>query len=621
MSDPLRDEHTLLVTTYERPTYVYRLLRLLRSDVSVGRILLVDASSDAVKARNARTIAASGLAVEHMLCDHALSVIDLHEVAARAVNTPYVTFCADDDFIAPAFIGHAVDWLRDRPGHAACAGRLSYLGYDSDQALLSVGHNWAVEQDSALERFTGHLASFWSGEFATWRTKAKQDACRAFEIFKRDEVLGEPLHSLLMAIGGKIGVIDRLSVVRGLHEGNNANRFQEKRLCLVRDGFRADFDAFCALVESALSDVGEPPQDWEQFRRRLFDAVIRHIAFYNSYFKDSITTGILRKLWPTATRPAIEDKRQFLRRRISAELFGDDGSLVDARLPTGRHANVLRARNGTILRYDLSESASAAALLAPAQVEPTARCRQLIEALYDGRYARLHVRLRRELSPALLPDVSEPADLAFDALALQALVAELAPLHHMPAGVNRAIACALPIARGDAYELDLATELVGLATRFDNGKATPPDSFDVPLPQYRTVREFPDRDARALPGGLDIGAAKRAPRMTLIPLDTGYVARAFAEAPLWITANVRVLAGKIQIGVVCDGTMLEAPSVVADDGLQCVHLAIMSPKAEWLMIRDLAPDGEASRLEVSSIRLLQGRPALAETGDLPAAVA
>lgn len=71
------------------------------------------------------------------------------------VNSNFVAFCQDDDFIFPDFIASAVDFLTDNPDYIICNGRYA-IGGEGSYLLQS---NKEAEHEDPLERLTDYMGS------------------------------------------------------------------------------------------------------------------------------------------------------------------------------------------------------------------------------------------------------------------------------------------------------------------------------------------------------------------------------------------------------------------------------------------------------------------------------
>ncbi len=469
----LARQHTLVVTTFDRPVYLARVLSIIAAGGSIGSVVIADASHEEHRASN-RALVDKLLAGSRLLrveLPPSTSVIGLYEAAIRAVDTPYLTFCADDDLIHPAYVADAVRFLEDHPDHAACAGRSFSFGPAEESGVrIYASGTRAREEEDPRDRFLALLRSYWPVEFSTRRTADANDALLTLDAFRLCEALGEPLHGAAHVLTGKVAVIERPGVLRGWHEQNNANRSFHRRQLFFDGSFS---EAFELLVRHVAARVGSSPAEADpSLRLDLGDALLRHFACHPRYFQGDVAGGSLRDGAPTVDQFGLARASREIAEAIHRDLLGDryEPSRLSGPGPLGfdedRVSTTVIHLSPDRRAYTLCDHATrqppteSAPDGAREAVERNARswARTIVEPDFSGRYGAL-----RASHIGLLPDGvrEDHAERCFDALALRVLGADLHGLQGFevddPADV---------IARTGVDELrsPFWTELVELAT-------------------------------------------------------------------------------------------------------------------------------------------------------------
>jgi glycosyltransferase domain-containing protein len=147
-------DYTLLVPTLNRPALLARLMRFL-AGVRLGYPILVLDSSDPVEmASNEAAIRATSLDITHLPLDPSLPFYAKILRGTDAVDTPYVSLCADDDLVFPAAISEALAFLRARPDYHVAQGY--YFGFREPAAAVAVAAviyaTPSIDHDSPLAR-------------------------------------------------------------------------------------------------------------------------------------------------------------------------------------------------------------------------------------------------------------------------------------------------------------------------------------------------------------------------------------------------------------------------------------------------------------------------------------
>jgi glycosyltransferase domain-containing protein len=125
---------SLVIPTYNRPSYLQRLLTYLKNQNVDYDIFIPDSSSDEIKTLNEDIINSfSRLRITHL--NHYSSETNFYHKIAQTVdflNTKYTVLCADDDYITPKALNKSIDFLGKNSDYTAVGGfYLAFLKKDS----------------------------------------------------------------------------------------------------------------------------------------------------------------------------------------------------------------------------------------------------------------------------------------------------------------------------------------------------------------------------------------------------------------------------------------------------------------------------------------------------------
>jgi glycosyltransferase domain-containing protein len=179
MSSASRARHTLIIPTYNRPACLRSLLGYLAARRFNYPILVLDSSFEQALAENRETIAGAGLSVTHQVHDPAIAVIEKFSRGAQAVETPYCSFCADDDILLtcdldpffrfldanPTFVAAHGCYVNFKPGHDF---HLSYTMYSAP----------SIAADDGLQRIVVQMRNYQAIFYAIHRSEVMQAVLR-----------------------------------------------------------------------------------------------------------------------------------------------------------------------------------------------------------------------------------------------------------------------------------------------------------------------------------------------------------------------------------------------------------------------------------------------------------
>lgn len=313
-----RADTTLVVTTYNRPEYVRRLLAYLKARGLAARLLLVDASEEPVQRVNRGLLLSLFPEATFVSLPTTTSLVDTYKMAIHSVETEFLAYCPDDDFIDPDFISEAARFLRENDDYVLCAGRFCIASRDESTTFFGIQSNESVAQDDPLDRFLHLVANYWPTLRSVQRTTIAIDAATSLDAYMHHSVLGEALHGSVYALSGKIEVLDVVSQVQVEHHLRNQANDPSPRRLLCDDSFWRSLRVFHSCVEARLRALGRtaPPS----LPRRVREAVFRHLSNNYWIWRDGALADLHARV-PTLTEDQANDIYRWLVREIDRELL------------------------------------------------------------------------------------------------------------------------------------------------------------------------------------------------------------------------------------------------------------------------------------------------------------
>src|SRR5262245_24537015 len=116
LEDPLA-AHTLVIPTYNRPALLERLVSYCVLRVPPMTVLVLDSSKPEVAGENAGMLASHG--VRHIAFPTTAPMAAKLCRGLADVNTPTVSFCADDDLVFPDGLRAALRFLTEHADHVS----------------------------------------------------------------------------------------------------------------------------------------------------------------------------------------------------------------------------------------------------------------------------------------------------------------------------------------------------------------------------------------------------------------------------------------------------------------------------------------------------------------------
>ena len=99
MLETLARSYTLLIPTFNRPDLLGRLLTYLEKQSAGFAVVVLDSSFPDNKAKNADVVSSVTLNIKRIEFDERISPFDKFRAGIEAIETQFVSLCADDDIV------------------------------------------------------------------------------------------------------------------------------------------------------------------------------------------------------------------------------------------------------------------------------------------------------------------------------------------------------------------------------------------------------------------------------------------------------------------------------------------------------------------------------------------
>jgi glycosyltransferase domain-containing protein len=259
---------TVLLTTYNRPAELRRLLGFWK-DIGFDRELIVlDSSPQAIREINRKSCELSGLKL--------LTYREFPETAfpfekwhglMREVTTPYVIFAAEDDFLIPSALAECERFLDQNSDYSVCQGfHLSFRKFGKLFRLFedsfTTSNEASTPEERLLKQFSnyGHL-TYGLRRMSMWNELPKdiQDATESLPVEAGG--LQEMTDAMLCLISGKM---KRLPVLQSVRNGQTTAEDGWKKSFVFGPSFSSAIGAFkSALIEALLRKGKSRREDYD----------------------------------------------------------------------------------------------------------------------------------------------------------------------------------------------------------------------------------------------------------------------------------------------------------------------------------------------------------------------
>lgn len=318
----------MVVPTYNRPKFLRRLIGHYMTRPDPHHILVLDSSDAENLAQNKEFLAKHSEYVGHKIYPSDTEFGQKLAHGLKLVNTPYVSCCADDDFIYVDAIKEAVDFLEIDEDYVCAHGVYFYFNnmgghshnHESKDCTIhiSVDYNGDDNESDRFEQRVFNLMRNYGPLFyGVFRTEMIR---KVFESMQKIPSLHfqELFQSVAIVTLGKIKTIDKIYGARQLCEAAEPSRDRWQTYYWFWDNqteFLKHYRQYCELVWSFCEDeLSFDNDDREQFQKLM--NITHSIYFARSLPPDSwFWENFDNETWNTC-QPIKEIRNLFNERRI-----------------------------------------------------------------------------------------------------------------------------------------------------------------------------------------------------------------------------------------------------------------------------------------------------------------
>ncbi len=255
---------TCIVPTHNRPNFLRRLLELY-TEIQPGFQLLIIDSSDAISAaENANTAAKTQLNISYQHRND--DFVGKCSFALQQIETPFVIFCADDDFLFPDAVHQSAAFLSHSINYASALGRTVLLNTTPRRlrSKLKVLKGYSVEHDRPLDRCRKIAERFFSNFYAVHRTEQLLENFR-ITAASTDSLASPHLPELMLlhlsVMRGKVKVLPVMHSIWQRH-GSNASTTRWASRLSNAEGL---YQRFKGSLADQFENVGTERREAERF--------------------------------------------------------------------------------------------------------------------------------------------------------------------------------------------------------------------------------------------------------------------------------------------------------------------------------------------------------------------
>ncbi len=259
---------TIFVPTYNRPGYLKRLLSYYNDYQIPYKIIIADGSIDEIKRANRQTVSSfPALNILHLdnYSSETSSIVRVND-AMKHVDTKYIVFCADDDFVTPNGIEQSMDFLEANPDYTIAHGRYISFQLENDtQGRKTFRYEICyspeiLTSDDPVERLHQHLSRY---TMPTLYAVHKTELLRMILVENyrfsdvKESLLPDSLGTNLDVITGKMKCLDILYCARDGESGRTGSFTNIKELTKagLYDKLYAEFIKCMAIYLSKASKL------------------------------------------------------------------------------------------------------------------------------------------------------------------------------------------------------------------------------------------------------------------------------------------------------------------------------------------------------------------------------
>lgn len=175
-------ESTILIPTYERPTYLAKSLIWNKQTFNTSKVRFIVLDGSIKNGPQNRQICENNQ-IEYFHYKNDVTNAERLLAGLNLVRTEIVSFLADDDLINPAGYYQCIGFLKSHPDYSAAHGEYIDFIIKGHKIKYTYGYNmFSIEQSLPLNRLFKYLTCYQPIFYAVFRTAALQTAFKEVSI-------------------------------------------------------------------------------------------------------------------------------------------------------------------------------------------------------------------------------------------------------------------------------------------------------------------------------------------------------------------------------------------------------------------------------------------------------
>jgi len=204
---------TVLLPTQNRPLFLQRAIEFYEREGLFYKIYVIDSSDSGNKAKVREIVESSSLNIKFFDFEFGISAYEKELESLNVVDSKYVLFAADDDFIFPQAIVQCVEFLDMHKDYTTAHGR-SYLfavensGRHGRIKSVEVYPQANSVSECSQRRFKTHMRNWTTTAYSVQRTRNMKEIFATHRLFNNDIRLMEIHWYATNIIRGKVAKLN-----------------------------------------------------------------------------------------------------------------------------------------------------------------------------------------------------------------------------------------------------------------------------------------------------------------------------------------------------------------------------------------------------------------------------
>lgn len=304
MQQSTSDVITYVIPTHNRPAFLRRLLHFFAMRHLKSRLIVADSSEPDEHRQNVATLAEYARQLNATIQHIGAGFISKCRQSVESVTTPYVVFCADDDFLMPDVVEACVRLLQDEPDCAAAKGRVISMHQNRNNRCYELPVHDVLDADP-IRRFREFGDAWFCTFYSVCRTTNVVHAFQSVDAatdYSQARIFPEIMLSQMHMLAGKYRYVPQLYHLREEHDINEshvvpnivARERQREYFTRFHAGLACEFESLCdattatagSLIDRQYGYLTSPDHERRQrrfsmkWRRRIRRRVHRILDFF-----------------------------------------------------------------------------------------------------------------------------------------------------------------------------------------------------------------------------------------------------------------------------------------------------------------------------------------------------